>query len=236
MGNPLSVDKIICLCLDQRYLQWEQLAKECREKGYLFEEFIVGTEQNKQALDSLGKHLQYSMFDKEEFPPHYNLSTTYPTWWKRANAYSAFKSHREMMQKCLNEGLESVIFYEDDSVFAETYETALPMVEDFAAKNNWDMMYFGFYGKPGIGVMVNPIITKLNGDPAAGFYAVALKKHIMQKLVKFPAYGPYDWLAHQYLHPNFSCYGVTPAIIRQQGGYSYVEGHTLLRKKEDNYC
>lgn len=217
--NPLNVDGLICLSLDKRKDLWKRLESDCYYKDYNFDPFIVG--------DGNDNSLRYDRLDTNELPPAFHQSINYPTWWKRPNAYQAWLSHKEMMKKCLREKMGSVLFLEDDSTFTKNFDDIIPIVEDFAISNEWDMFYLGSYAKPIDVMFVHPNIIKLGGQPAGGFHAVCLKRHIMEKLINFPPYGPFDWLCQQYLHKIYKCFAVCPSIIKQSSGWSFVEDQPL---------
>ena len=50
----LGIEKAICLCLDKRKDEWEDLQRQCESKGIEFEKFIVGD----------GKTLDPDMYDR----------------------------------------------------------------------------------------------------------------------------------------------------------------------------
>lgn len=215
--NPLGVDKVICLCLDKREKLWHKLESQCLEKGWDFKPFICG---------SGDEDFEYNLIDSPEIPPILPNSISYPSWFARHNAYSAWKSHRAMMKYSLEQNYNSVLFLEDDTIFCDN------PIQDVLMDCPWDMFYLGWFGN-----LSGNGIHKVNGN-VGGWHAVALKKHIMEQLVEFPPIGPFDWICQQEQKDSanmLNCYAINPTMMRQKGTFSFVEGHYLGRREEDNY-
>jgi hypothetical protein len=93
------------------------------------------------------------------------------------------------------------------------------------------MLYLGSYNASKHGYLQSPNILSLpRVSGVGGFHAVILKKKIINRLLELPPYGPYDWMAAKYLHGNlYNCLAINPSIISQKDGFSYVEGHELIK-------
>lgn len=66
-----------------------------------------------------------------------------PSWWTAGRgAWGCYKSHMNLIELCLNEGVESVLLLEDDAVFPEDFTEKC---KQFLNKvpNNWEMLYLG---------------------------------------------------------------------------------------------
>lgn len=64
-------------------------------------------------------------------------------WWtKPAGAWGCLRSHTNLIEKALNEGLSEVMVFEDDALFCEDfYDKANKFLK--AVPDDWDMIYFG---------------------------------------------------------------------------------------------
>jgi hypothetical protein len=67
----------------------------------------------------------------------------HPGWWRQgAGAWGCYRSHTLLLEKCINEGVESVLLLEDDAVFPSGFTSqAVPFVQALPA--DWDMVYLG---------------------------------------------------------------------------------------------
>ena len=57
----LKIDKALCLCLDKRQDEWDELKEQCESHGIEFDPFVVGE----------GKLLPFESYDRidDKFPP-----------------------------------------------------------------------------------------------------------------------------------------------------------------------
>ncbi len=228
MANPLNVDHVYCLTLDRRLEFALQLEKSCVERGWDFTKFISGDGE------TLPRD-HYDLVDDNQLPPYLKNMIRYPSWTARPQAANAFRSHKTLFKRCLDKEHESVFFLEEDAKFMGNFDTAFPLVEEFAARTDWDIFYVGNFLLPADTVMVHPIISKV-AAPCMGFHAVALKKHIIAKLSNWLKIGPMDYICSEYLCKHFNAYACVPPLMVQRGAFSFVENHWLGRRVEDNYC
>src|SRR4051812_13066811 len=64
-----------------------------------------------------------------------------PPWWRQGGgAWGCFRSHQMIIEQCLNSGIDSVLFLEDDALFAENFT---PDVTQFLQHlpSDWEMAY-----------------------------------------------------------------------------------------------
>lgn len=68
---------------------------------------------------------------------------TPPPWWRAgAGAWGVYRSHLDILEKCLNDGTQSVCILEDDAILCEDFAAkAAAYIE--AVPNNWGMLYLG---------------------------------------------------------------------------------------------
>jgi hypothetical protein len=215
------VDKVICLVLDEREQQRHRIAGEWSKKGISVEFFIVGNGCNTD--------LTYDYVDEPHLPPIYSNSIQYPTWHKRPSVYNAWKSHKKMMERCLESNGETFLFLEDDSFIEEDFDEIWSKTHNFFSANKWDAIYLGCYhnnngGIPSYTKTNNEHILKLRGS--GGLHGVIFKRSIIQNLVNMLPLGPFDWTFGQQ-HSIYNVYTVHPCIVSQLSGWSFIEGQFL---------
>lgn len=213
-----TVSRKVCLVLDKRLGLWEETEKTL---PFQVERFIVG--------DGGFSNLNYSRIDDGEKPPVFQESIQYATWHQRTNAYDAWKSHRAIFLDCIRDWrFQSLLLLEDDayltSDFNEVLEDTSSMLSD-----QWDVLYLGYYPS---GLEIDTPHRKVKWmRGGGGFHGVILTKKVILELLKYPPIGPYDWIMrnhHKYsVTGGFICFGITPNIIKQASGFSFVEGHHL---------
>jgi len=66
-----------------------------------------------------------------------------PAWWKAGlGAWGVYRSHLDLLEKCLNDGTHSVFILEDDAVLIQGFaDKAAAFIE--AVPNDWGMIYLG---------------------------------------------------------------------------------------------
>lgn len=107
--------------------------------------FVVNLARRKDRLDRFYKDLpldwpfvrpeRYAAIDGKECPG--------PSWWKQGGgAWGCYRSHVNLIERCLNENVESVLLLEDDALcipdFTEKVTAFLNQVP-----NDWGMIYLG---------------------------------------------------------------------------------------------
>jgi GR25 family glycosyltransferase involved in LPS biosynthesis len=66
-----------------------------------------------------------------------------PPWWRQGNpAWGCYRSHLRILEECLNEGVDSILFLEDDAICADNFGQQW---QDFyeALPDDWQMLYLG---------------------------------------------------------------------------------------------
>lgn len=217
--------RAICLTLDKRLRYAENyIVPEFKNRLNIdVELFIAG--------DGLSVCRPYDYIDDPlSLPCRFEKSTTYPTWFARPNAYNAWKAHRAIFEKVIASGDERFLLLEDDVYIENDFEDILGNELDNLALS-YDMLYLGSYNSSKHGITIQPNLLGLPRlSDAGGFHAVILTKRIIKRLLELPPYGPYDWIASRYIHgTGYNCVALTPSIITQKDGFSYVEGHELIK-------
>lgn len=218
--NPLNVDAVFCLCLDKRQDLWKPLVEMTWDFGWNTTPFIVGDGVNLP-------NRMYDLIDENVFPPKLPESTNYMSWHNRPNAYNAWKSHKKIIDICLKEDYEKVMFMEDDILLSKNFNNDIKEIEEFFLNISFDMLYLGSYTDIKNIDKVDNRIFKLNGNDCGGLHGLIVNKKILKKMSNFLPFGPFDWMCNKYLHKIFDCYVVYPSLILQKSGHSYVENSWL---------
>ena len=232
----MKIKDAYCLCLDKRQKHWEELREQCESRGIKFHRFLVGKGE---------------LFPKEEYdyidspnPPienwGYGREDTAP------NHCNAFLSHKVMAARAIEEGLEEVLFLEDDAYFTSRYEDVLEKVSDGIDSLDWDMMYLGWWigneydewneiieeeylreGSSSVGrVRAAP-------NPIGGLHAVIVKKKVLEVMSVLPPIGPVDSILNHNFHNGpftINSYYVMPKIIHDKVIFSECEQSPCPRR------
>lgn len=216
MGTQI---RTICLNLDLRLDNWlTNILPKWKAIGIHPESFICGSSN----LD-----YQYNHQDEQIIPQKYSNSINYPTWFARPNAYNAWKCHRKIFEIAYFSGDNALLLLEDDAIPEDDFVDIYEKCKDYLNNNPIDMLYFGCYSNGNLIDIGHKYIKRMNGG--GGFHGVLLNRNIMKQLLAFAPLGPYDWMTQEYIHPYHKCYAITPCIISQESGYSYVENNTLVK-------
>lgn len=219
--------KTICLTLDKRLRYFESyIQPEFKSRLNLdVEMFLAG--------DGLAVQRPYDYIDDPlSLPCRFEKSTLYSTWFTRPNAYSAWKCHRAIFEQVIAEGHERFLLLEDDVYIETDFEQTLgDNLDELSKVLSYDLLYLGSYNASKKGVLISPNILELPRlSEVGGFHAVILSRKAITRLLELPPYGPYDWMAAKYLHGNlYRSLAVNPSVISQKDGFSYVEGHELIK-------
>lgn len=109
-------ERVFCINLDRRPDKWNAFAERCPES-------LWPSVRRFQAID-------------------YNLCPA-PVWWKAGGgAWGCYRSHHAIIERCLQERVESVLILEDDAVPADDFDERLSRyLEHLPA--DWRMAYLG---------------------------------------------------------------------------------------------
>lgn len=226
-----SIDKAICLVLDERKEQVHRIADEWHKKGVHVDFFYAG---NGSDTD-----LTYDHIDEPILPPKYSNSIEYPTWHRRPSVYNAWKCHKKMMERCLETDDNNFLFLEDDSFIEEDFDDIWSKTSNFFSANEWDAIYLGSYHNwqhtrygpvASYSKTDNPNLLRLRGS--GGFHGVILSRKVLLGLVNVLPRGPFDWTFGQ-LHNSYNVYGIYPCIVSQMSGWSFIEGQFLEKPERD---
>ena len=110
-------DRVVCISLKRRPNRWEQFF------GQIPSDWPFKEVERYDAIDG-------------------NLCPS-PSWWSSGGgAWGCYKSHYNILEQCINDGVESCLFLEDDAVFGEAFskEAGIFLEE---VPDDWGMVYLG---------------------------------------------------------------------------------------------
>ena len=110
-------DKVYCVNLERRADRWEQ--------------FLSGVPSDWP----FAKIERWNAVDGSKVPP--------PAWWRQGKGgWGCYRSHHQIIEKCLNEGVDRVLILEDDAIFSDDFTATIS--ESIAeTPAGWGMMYLG---------------------------------------------------------------------------------------------
>ncbi len=120
-----------------------------------------------------------------------------PAWYKwQAGAWGSRQTRTRLLEQALNEGWDSLCWFEDDAIFAPDFAERIgPFMA--AVPDDWDLIYFGGqvrYAQSHPPDRMNDLV--LRPYACTGLYAVAMRRPLMER-----AYGLFvgrdDALAEQ---------------------------------------
>jgi GR25 family glycosyltransferase involved in LPS biosynthesis len=195
----------VCVNLDRRPDRWERMQAEFARHGIDGVRRFSAVDGNNVAL-----------------PPH---------WSHSAGAYGCLRSHVAVIEAARAHNAESVLIFEDDTVFDPEFTTKFG---SFVAEvpDDWDLLYFGALHKDEPVRLSEHVyrITKANST-----YAYALKRSVFDAFLELNqrAENVLDMNTYQ-LQERFNCYCFVPNLAWVQPEYSDVqnklERHWYLEK------
>jgi hypothetical protein len=87
--------------------------------------------------------VDFRLGEIEVFPAVDGKLAPHPAWWKQGGgAWGCYRSHLSIIEQCLNEGVESVLIFEDDATFCDGFSDK---ADGFfrAAPPDWGQAYLG---------------------------------------------------------------------------------------------
>lgn len=111
-------ERIYCVSLKRRQDRWDKFEQRINQSDWPF-----------------GDIRRFDAIDGKLCPP--------PQWWSQGGgAWGCYRSHMQILETCLNEKVDSVLFLEDDALPVDGFREK---VEDFIANvpADWGMLYLG---------------------------------------------------------------------------------------------
>lgn len=227
------VDKAVCLCLDKRREEWEDLQNHCESKGLKFDRFLVGE-------GDIFSESEYNHVDIKDVPPHWGYGN--PTG--RIHHFNAFLSHKKMILKSKEEGLNNVLFLEDDAYFTNRYDEVVESLSSELNSLDFDFLFLGWWigyesddynqnvekeynsnKRTGIERVRNAHFT------CGGLHGVVINQRMFDPLLQLHPIGPIDSQLNRFFHPFVNSYYVFPKIIHDKGIFSHCEQSVTPRLK-----
>ena len=233
----LGIEKAICLCLDKRQNEWEDLERQCNSKGIEFEKYIVGD----------GHILEKSLYDRIDDEDCDISEWDYGNDKTRIRHYNAFMSHIEIFKRAKEQGLKRFLLLEDDAYFTERFDNVVSKLDKHIENLediDFDMLFLGWwigehddswnktversyneYEGVGIGKVSEAHFT------CGGLHGVIINDTMVDKLLELEAKNPIDSQLNAELHKEMNTYYVMPKIVHDKGIFSNCEQNTLERQK-----
>jgi hypothetical protein len=202
-------DRAIVLCVDHRYHKdFPRVQSLMKSKGVEVEAFI----------DGKGQLLPRPLYNQISPRPS-------PGWQDKDTAYAHMVAIKSILQAALRDGVETLLFLEDDVELLPEFDEVVEMATaQLAGLPAWDMLYYGSNHTWHRTDILSENVLKLNGSYTT--HCCGIKRKMFQPIIDLPAERVLDWMISHYIHPQYSCYGVWPNIAIQQPGYSYLNGCT----------
>tara|TARA_R110002020_G_scaffold380217_1_gene591434 strand:+ start:46738 stop:47445 length:708 start_codon:yes stop_codon:yes gene_type:complete len=233
----LGIEKAICLCLDKRQNEWEDLERQCNSKGIEFEKYIVGD----------GHILEKSLYDRIDDEDCDISEWGYGNEKTKIRHYNAFMSHIEIFKRAKEQGLKRFLLLEDDAYFTERFDNVVSKLDKHIENLediDFDMLFLGWwigehddswnktversykeYEGVGIGKVSEAHFT------CGGLHGVIINDTMVDKLLELEAKNPIDSQLNAELHKEMNTYYVMPKIVHDKGIFSNCEQNTLERQK-----
>ena len=132
-------------------------------------------------------------------------------------------SHRKVLEKAIEDGVQRLFVFEDDAEFTEEFTTKFAEFYN-KIKDDWDMLYLGAWihnSKP-----YTDGVVKLKKSYSA--HAYGINTHMMHKCLDATYNSwPID-ISYSNLHKDINAYCAKPALVGQTPGFS-----DLLREYRD---
>ncbi|MBQ6615017.1 MAG: glycosyltransferase family 25 protein [Thermoguttaceae bacterium] len=203
----LKYDRVVCINLDRRPEKWEQFQTN------LPTDFPFGAVERFAAID--GKKCPR------------------PDWWRGGGgAWGCYCSHRQIIEECLNAGLNSVLIFEDDAQFCNDFTEKVKQYHE-ALPNDAQWVYYGgqyLKQEVQIPIRINDHVYRpynVNRTHAYGIIGADALRRIYRHICKTDWNSPHH-IDHHYgtLHQMGEVITYCPAqwLVDQRGGRSDVAG------------
>jgi hypothetical protein len=217
-------DKIVLLVVDDRYASAYPRVQELVAKhgGGKVEAFIDGN----------GKLLPRHMYGQIRPRP-------VPGWQDSDGAYAHLIAIRNILQQAKSEGVRNILFLEDDVDFLPEFDEVVAKAsEELRDLPPWDILYYGANHTWHRTDILSDHVLRLHGSYTT--HAMGIKNHMFDAIINLPTRRVIDWMISQYIHHDYTCYGLWPNVAIQLPGMSNISNaHTdylaLFRNKGANH-
>ena len=137
-------------------------------------------------------------------------------------AIGCASSHLAIIKQAREQGLESILIFEDDAKFEDFYFKYAPEIKKFVAENEWHMFYLGV-NHMGAPLVINSFITKVTFGYATHAYAVhsSFYDKYIEIVTEKLEDQPIDVSLAQ-VHKEHKIYAISPRLVYQRQGYSQI--------------
>lgn len=138
-----------------------------------------------------------------------------PSTWTEPNIYYFFfRAFKSIMQKAVDDGIESLLFVEDDLDFLDGFDEVLTSGLK-SLPDNWEMLYYSANNTWHTTEEVGPNLLRLNGSYCLQCVGIRGKKMI-KRLANLPEVKGVDISIAGLIHPEGNCYSLFPNLAIQK--------------------
>lgn len=233
--NPLGVDKVYILSLDKRSDLWLSLRRDCEQRGWDVENFIVGKG------DLFAGFFPYGHKDVRDERAD---SWTFGNCESRHNHFNALLSHRKIIQKAKDAGYKSILMMEDDCYFTSRFDEVIAIIKPQIERLDWDIILLGYW----IGEHVDDMhagnnlivehewntyklagVKKIDQNGAGGWHGAIISERLYDMALGFPLTMPLDCQFNARGHQKFKSFFVYPKCLHVHSTWSYCEDRFVSR-------
>lgn len=201
-------DLAVGLFVDRRLEENEQ-----RVKAMLAEK---GVHSYRPFIDGDGAYLPHGRYDQ------ITLSVPY-TWQHGKGAWAHFRAMQTVIRNAQEEGVENLLWVEDDCVFAGDFDAVVAAAaEQVASLPRWDLLYYGANHTWASTEELSPNVLRCHGSYTT--HCLGIPRHMFDRVANLPPVHVIDKVIADYLHPSCRCYAVWPNVAVQKPGLSYLSG------------
>ncbi|MEM9348014.1 MAG: glycosyltransferase family 25 protein [Planctomycetota bacterium] len=149
-------------------------------------------------------------------------------------------SHRRVIENAYEEGLDSVLVFEDDLAFKPEFEHLIQPTLATLGKKSWDLFYLGFTPKAPLLPAGDGLVRTYGG---ATTHAIAYHRRAMTELIRclpdetnvlrfLSRYKSVDRYYWQKIAPRMRCYAASPMLVFQRGDFSDIQQADTVSNQE----
>lgn len=228
-----SIDKITCLCIEDRFQEWLDLEGQLNKLGLYdkYERFLAGSE------DSNHSHKpDRTDIPKDQIPNLDKWGYGRPEFKHRH--WNAFHCHKEMLMRAKNEQCRNVLFLEDDAYFLDRYEYVMDNLQRNINDDDFDLLYLGWWIGDENDDWNKKVETDFENDgiikigkvrQIGGLHGVIINHHMFDSLITMMPNNPIDYQLNINFHSKIMSFYVQPKMIHIRSTFSYCEDTMINR-------
>lgn len=203
--------RIVCINLDERTDRWEQVQRTC------------------QGLLGDAELTRFSAIEPKLAEEHVHNGRA-----------GCLLSHRRVMEEALDDGLESVLVFEDDLAFHPEFQELIQPTMSTLGKTKWDVFYLGFTPKAPLLPAGDGLVRTFGGvtTHAIAYHRRAIPKllqllpdesNVLSFLSRYKSVDRYYW---QQLAARMNCYAASPLLVFQRDDFSDIQQAQTLSNQQ----